>query len=314
MKIIFFGSPAYSIPIIDQIKTLDYDLLGVVTQNDQKIRRRKILKTAVYSYAEKKGFKIFSPSESLNDDFINEIRKLNPDLIIIFAYGKILPNKLISIPKHGCLNIHASILPKWRGAAPIQRALLSGEKKTGITFFKINEELDKGNIVSTHEIQISDKDDSLTLQIKLSKLAVENLKGAIESIVNGSGFLKQNESESSYAKKISKKESIIDWNDAAVNIISKVRAFVGWPVAEGLILGTQIRIWSALLSDGSTSKTPGEVVSFDKNGLKISTGKGIINIQKLQFAGKNVVTARDLFNSNDSFSKLIRKTSGQQNR
>ena len=164
MKIIFFGSPAYSIPIIDQIKTLDYDLLGVVTQNDQKIRRRKILKTAVYSYAEKKGFKIFSPSESLNDDFINEIRKLNPDLIIIFAYGKILPLTYLELPKFGCINIHVSLLPRWRGASPIEHSILNGDVKTGISIIKMVKRLDAGPILSQIELKIDKK--TITSKIK----------------------------------------------------------------------------------------------------------------------------------------------------
>ncbi len=307
MKIIFFGSPAYTTLIIDQIKNLGYHLLSVVTQNEKKGKGNKILKTAVSIYAEKNNINVISPSDLAQDNFINEIRALNPDLIIIFAYGKILPNKLIMIPRYGCLNIHASILPKWRGAAPIQRTLLSGETETGITFFKINKYLDKGDIVAIHKVSISDKDDNLILQEKLSKLAAQNLGKAIQSIIDGSKLLEQNESESSYAKKILKKECKINWNDSAENIVLKIRAFVGWPVAEGVILGVQIRIWSAIALNNDSPKMPGEIVNFDKNGLKISSGKGIVDIQKLQFAGKNVLTARDLFNSNSSFSKEIKK-------
>ena len=209
MNIIFFGSPSYTIPIVEQIKYLNYHLMGIVTQNIKKGKRNQMVKTSICVYAEKNKIKVFTPPKLGDSVFLKGIKELDSDLIIIFAYGKILPSELIKIPKYGCLNIHASILPKWRGAAPIQRALLNGDKKTGITFFKVNSELDKGDIISIRELNISDNDDNLTLQSKLSKLAVTYLQEAIDKVVNDSVFLKQNESESSYAKKICKKESLI---------------------------------------------------------------------------------------------------------
>ncbi len=194
MKIIFFGSPKYTIPIINQIKSLKHQLLCVVTQNDKKGKGKRILKTAVSLHAEKNHIRVLSPLNLTNRDFTNEIKDLDPDLIIIFAYGKILPTELITMPKYGCLNIHASILPKWRGAAPIQRMLLNGEKETGITFFKLNKDLDKGDIILIHKTNISNDDDNLTLQTKLSKIAVQNLEKAIEYLIDGSKLLKQNDS------------------------------------------------------------------------------------------------------------------------
>ena len=164
MKIIFFGSPLYTIQIINQIKYLKNELLGVVTQNEKIGKRGKSQQTPVEIFAKKNQIRVFSPEKITDVKFVSSIRELNPDLCIIFAYGKILPSELIKIPKYGCLNIHASILPKWRGAAPIQRAILNRDKNTGITFFKINEQLDKGDIVAIHELEILEVDDNLTLQ------------------------------------------------------------------------------------------------------------------------------------------------------
>ena len=307
MKIIFFGSPIYTTYIIDQIRRLKYELLAVVTQNEKRGKRGKISKTPVAQYAEKNKLKVFAPTQLNDKKFIQEVQKLNPDLIIIFAYGKILPLNLIKIPKYGCLNIHASILPKWRGAAPIQRTILSGDNKTGITFFKINKELDKGDIVATHEFEISKDDDAISLQLKLSQLAAHHLQEIIKKIIDGSIFTKQDESKSSYANKILKDECIIDWNESAEKIVLKVKAFVGWPVAKALILGSSVRIWSALSIGTDTTHKPVIVVGLDKHGLMISTKKGILCIQKLQLPGKNIITASDLSNSNSSFVALIKK-------
>ena len=307
MKIIFFGSPLYTIQIINQIKYLKNELLGVVTQNEKIGKRGKSQQTPVEIFAKKNQIRVFSPEKITDVKFVSSIRELNPDLCIIFAYGKILPSELIKIPKYGCLNIHASILPKWRGAAPIQRAILNRDKNTGITFFKINEQLDKGDIVAIHELEILEVDDNLTLQKKLSKLASNHLEDAIKKIADQSQFIKQNESNSSYAKKILKNESMIEWNDSAENILLKVRAFAGWPIAEAKILNKSIKIWLAEALESKTEIKPGGIINLDKNGLSISTGKGILCIKKLQIPGKNIITAGDLCNSNSSFVSRIRE-------
>ena len=306
MKIIFFGSPIYTIRIIDQIKSSKNELLAIVTQNEKKGKRGKIQKTPVEIYAKENLIKFFTPEKINDKKFITDIKQQNPDLFIIFAYGKILPLELINIPKHGCLNIHASLLPKWRGAAPIQRCILNRDKKTGITFFKIDEELDKGDIIASHELEILDDDNNLTLQSKLSKLASDYLEDSLKKIVTNANFIKQNESESSYAKKILKNESKIEWTDSADNIVLKIKAFSGWPVVEAKILGESLKIWSAEAVEVEDKCAAGKIVNLDKNGLSVSTSKGILCIKKLQFPGKKIITARDLCNSNSGFATKIK--------
>jgi len=308
LKIIFFGSPTYSCIVIEKLILLKYELLALVTQNDKKGKRNLITKTPVSLFGEKNDIKIFSPSDLNDNEFIESIKKLKPDLILIYAYGRILPETIISIPKYGCLNIHCSLLPKWRGAAPIQRALLNNDKQTGVTFFKIDAKLDTGKIVSVYEYSILESDDSLILQNKLSNMAASKLEDVLHQIKSNQELVNQNEKDASYAKKIHKDEAIINWVDSASNISSKIKAFVGWPIAEANILGNKIKIWEATYRLDEHQKKPGQVISFTNNSLIIAAGTGSLEIKKLQMPGRNIITARDLFNSNNKFSQKIKES------
>jgi len=308
LKIIFFGSPAYSCIVIEKLILLEYELLALVTQNDKKGKRNIITKTPVSLFGEKNDIKIFSPTDLNNDEFIESLKKLKPDLILIYAYGKILPEAIISIPKYGCLNIHCSLLPKWRGAAPIQRALLNKDKQTGVTFFKIDTKLDAGKIVSAYEYSILELDDSIILQNKLSNIAASKLDDVLHQIKLNQELVNQNEKDASYAKKIHKDEAAINWIDSASDISSQIKAFVGWPVAEAKVLGNKIKIWEATYRLDEHQKNPGQIINFTNNGLIIAAGTGSIKIKRLQMPGRNVITARDLFNSNNNFSQRIKES------
>jgi methionyl-tRNA formyltransferase len=308
LKIIFFGSPGYSCIVIEKLILLGYEVLALVTKNDKKGKRNLITKTPVSLFGEKNDIKIFSPSDLNDNEFIESIKKLKPDLILIYAYGRILPETIISIPKYGCLNIHCSLLPKWRGAAPIQRALLNNDKQTGVTFFKIDAKLDTGKIVSAYEYSILESDDSLILQNKLSNMAASKLEDVLHQIKSNQELVNQNEKDASYAKKIHKDEAIINWVDSASNISSKIKAFVGWPIAEANILGNKIKIWEATYRLDEHQKKPGQVISFTNNSLIIAAGTGSLEIKKLQMPGRNIITARDLFNSNNKFSQKIKES------
>ena len=308
MKIIFFGSPAYSCIVIEKLILLKYELLALVTQNDKKGKRNIISKTPVTLFGEKNDIKIFNPSNLNDNKFTESIKKLKPDLILIYAYGKILPGTIIRIPKYGCLNIHCSLLPKWRGAAPIQRALLNKDKQTGVTFFKIDNKLDTGKIVSAYEYSILKSDDSLILQNKLSNLAASKLDNVLHGIKLNQELVSQNEKNASYAKKIHKNEAAISWIDSASDISSKIKAFVGWPVAEAKVLGEKIKIWEATCILDEHKKKPGQVINFTNSGLIIAAGTGSVKITKLQMPGRNIITARDLFNSNNNFTQKIKES------
>tara|TARA_B100000029_G_C17596910_1_gene964495 strand:+ start:1501 stop:2436 length:936 start_codon:yes stop_codon:yes gene_type:complete len=307
LKLIFFGSPAYTFFLIDEILKQKYDLQAIITQDSKIGKRGKIQKTPVENYSEKINVQCLKPKNLRDDNFVDILKNLNSDLFIVYSYGKILPIEIINIPKHGILNIHCSLLPRWRGAAPIQRALLNGDDKTGITFFKINEGLDTGDIISSYEYKIKQTDNTLSLEENLSKLAASKLNDVIEMIITNSNLVKQNNDESLYAKKILKSESLINWNSKGQEIINKIRAFIDWPIAEAKIIDSNVKIYSANFSKCDHKYNPGEVVAFNKDGLSIAVQDGILIIDRLQLPSRNMIRACDLYNSNEKFSKSLKK-------
>ena len=303
MNIIFFGSPSYSCDVLKFLHSGKHNVSAIVTQD---LKNNKSKNTAVGNYGEQAMINTLYPSDLNDENFLNILNKINADLYIIYAYGKMLPSNIISLPKYGVINIHCSLLPKWRGAAPIQRALMNNDRKTGVTMFRVNDNLDTGEIISTYEYDIINDDNTLSLQAKLTDLAISKLDEVI-SINNSSKLLvRQNEMDASYAKKIKKSESIINWNEGVQNISSTVRALVGWPVAECEIFGVNFKIWKARYCIKDVDLTPGSLYSFDRKSLGITANDGIVQIEKLQFPGKRIVTAGDLFNSNTEFVTKIK--------
>ena len=212
MKIIFFGSPSYSCIILKKVLEKNYNVVGIVTQDKKKGKRIKNKNTAVGEFGEKNLIKTFYPSNLNSSSFLADIEKLSPDLFLVYSFGKMLPEKILNIPTIGAINIHCSLLPQWRGAAPIQRSLLNDDDITGVTFFKINSSLDQGNIISSFKYLISDEDDSLILQDKLSNLAADNITNVLESFSTQEKFIAQKNDDASYASKIEKSEAIINWD------------------------------------------------------------------------------------------------------
>jgi len=308
LKIIFFGSPDYVCRIIDETIRLGHDISCLVTQKSKKGKRKNILKTPVTLYSEKHNIEIYSPDDLSDISFTEAIKHHKPDLILIFAYGKLLPKNIIDIPKHGCLNIHCSILPRWRGAAPIQRALLNQDSETGVTFFKINENLDQGKILLIIKQKILKEDDTLALQNKLSQLAVDNLEKVFDKVIKGSEMTNQDEDDSTYASKINKNEAIIDWTESPDQIIAKIKAFICWPVAEAIICDHKIKVWEAKKYGLESNIAAGNIVDFTRNGLTIACRQDAIIITKLQLPGRNVISALDLFNSQTEFSRDIKNS------
>ncbi len=306
MKIIFFGSPSYSCTILKKVLEKNYDVIGIVTQDKKKGKRNKSTNTAVGKFGEKNLIKTFHPPNINNSSFLAEIEKLSPDIFLVYSFGKILSEKILNIPKIGAINIHCSLLPQWRGAAPIQRSLLNDDNIIGVTFFQINSLLDQGNIISSFKYSISDEDDSLILQDKLSNLAADNIDDVIKSFSNQEKFIAQNNDNASYAPKIEKSEAVIDWKKNCRQIFCQVRAFVGWPVAETSFFNTTFKIWKVSYEKTKSNEPSGTITNFNPDFLGVKAADGIIKIEKLQFPGKNVITARDLYNSNTLFSKKVK--------
>jgi len=309
LNIIFFGSPSYSSNVLSYLVSSKHSVKAVVTQDIKTSKKRKDIKTPVGIFSEQCNIQTYYPNNLSDSKFIQTLKNSESDIFVIYAYGKILPKELIGIPKYGVINIHCSLLPKWRGAAPIQRALLNKDKTTGITFFRIDENLDTGKIISKYEYKISDSDDSLSLQESLTALAVKNIEDVFEKVMIDSNFISQDDSVATYARKLSKAESYIKWDEDAEIIISKVKAFAGWPGVEAEIFGIRFKIIKAKYYKDVSSQSNGKVLNFSHDKFEVKAKNGVIQIDKLQLPGKNIITCRDFYNSNSVFSMKIKNDS-----
>ncbi len=307
MKIIYFGSPDYSLIVFKRLLESSHDIVATVTQDTKKGRRNKQEKTPVGLFSEINSIDTFYPADLNNDGFQRTINQYYPDLIIVYSYGKILPKKILDIPKLGCINIHCSILPKWRGASPIQRAIQSDDKTTGVSFFSMHAEVDTGEIVSSYVVDIDDSHNTKSLQIELSNIAGNMIDSVINALSSNSKLVKQKESDASYAKKITKDEARISWTSTCREIFCKVRAFIEWPVAEAVILNEIIKIYDVEYEICNHDSGVGEILDLSADFLSVRAVDGIVKIRKLQFPGGKPITASDLKNSNSVISKNIKK-------
>ena len=307
MKIIYFGSPDYSLIVFKRLLESSHNIVATVTQDAKKGRRNKREKTPVGLFSEINSIDTFYPADLNNDDFQRTINQYDPDLIIVYSYGKILPKKILDIPKLGSINIHCSILPKWRGASPIQRAIQSDDKTTGVSFFSMHAEVDTGEIVSSCIVDIDDSHNTKSLQIELSNIAGNMIESVIDALSSNSKLVKQKESDASYAKKITKDEARISWTSTCREIFCKVRAFIEWPVAEAVILNEIIKIYDVEYEICNHDSGVGEILELSADYLSVRAADGIVKIRKLQFPGGKPITASDLKNSNSVISKNIKK-------
>jgi len=307
LKIIYFGSPDYSLIVFKRLLESSHDVVATVTQDTKKGRRNKQEKTPVGLFSELNSIDTFYPSDLNTNDFQKKINYYDSDLIVVYSYGKILPKKILDIPKLGSINIHCSILPKWRGASPIQRAIQNDDKTTGISFFSMQAEVDTGEIVSSHEVDIDDSHNTKSLQVELSNIAGNMIDGVINKLSSNSKLVRQKETNASYAKKITKDEARISWTSSCREIFCKVRAFIEWPVAEAVVLNETIKIFDVDYEICSHDSRVGEILELSADYLSVRAGDGIVKIRKLQFPGGKQITASDLKNSNSVISKNIKK-------
>jgi len=291
-KIIFFGSGTIAKRSLEALINSEHQVVCVVTSPDRKKGRHLLnSQTPIKQIALNYGLCVFQPEELDSAKTIEYLKKFNCDFFIVFAYGKILPKGLLEIPSVLPLNIHASLLPKYRGAAPIQWSLFNGEKKTGVTYIKMNEKMDQGEIVIAKEIDILEDDNALTLEDKLSKLSADNLLAVIRDILSKKiDFKKQDDSKASYAPKLRKENGRIDWHNSAQQIYNQIRACFGWPGAFTFYQKKILKIWKAkIFILQSPEKQFGKILSVDKNGILVSTPQDALLIKELQFeSGKRL--------------------------
>ena len=306
MNILFAGSPKSSSEILDFLaKDPSLRIKGVLTQPDKKGKRgTKLYESEVARIAREHNLNIFKPKTLDCPSFVDEIKNLDIDLVIVIAYGKLIPKWLLELPALMVLNVHFSILPKYRGASPIQSSILNGDKETGISFMQMNEGLDEGGVLKTNTIRIDKGDNKITLEKKLTDLTIDNIIDVIKVIKNRTfSILNQNNSMATYCRKILKKDSITDFNDFSINIINKFRAYFDWPGLSFEFKGVQIKIHKISISQEASNGKAGSINKIDKSGIYINTLDSVIVITYLQFPNKSKISSLDVFNSYQSFFK-----------
>jgi methionyl-tRNA formyltransferase len=285
-KIVFMGTPDFSVPILKSLYQNGYPVVTIYSQPPQKSNRgQKINKSPVQKMAENLCIELRTPENLKNNsEEYNFLKLLNPDLVIVVAYGQLIPKEYLKLSKNGFINIHASLLPKWRGAAPIERSLMNQDSKTGISIMKIVEKLDAGPIMKKEVISIEENMNSFDLRNKLASLSSEIILDCIDDIEKGNAIFKeQNEQEATYAKKINKTEGQIKWKDSANKIISKINSLYPSPGAWFIYMGERYKILKAVISDSQ-----GKIGEVLDDNLIISCGDKSIKILEIQRQGKNI--------------------------
>lgn len=294
-KVIFMGTPSYSIPVLEMLIE-NANVIAVVTQPDKEIGRKKILTPCpVKKLAQECNIKVISPKKLKEE--CQEIIELKPDIIITCAYGQILPEKLIYAPKYNTVNVHASLLPKYRGGAPIQHAIINGEKETGITIMYTDKGMDSGDIIKEEKITINENDTYDIISEKMSKLGAKLLKEVLPKILNNTApRQKQDDTQKTIAPIIKKEDEHLDFNNPVQKVHNKIRGLSSVPGTYALLNKNRIKLLTSETTNITTNKKPGTITKIEKDGIYISCQDKEIKITKLQVSGKKQVSVKDYIN------------------
>ncbi len=302
MTIVFFGTPEFAVPPLKALLNYEHKILAVVTRPDKQSGRGRYVKSCpVKIEAQKAGLRILQPQKVKEADFINELKVLNPSVIVVVAYGQILPSEIIHLPKLRCINIHASLLPKYRGAAPINWAIINGEEKTGITTMLMDEGMDTGPVLLQEEIEIKSGDTTRSLSQKLSKIGADLLIPTLQGLEHGSLKPRPQIGDASYAPILKKANGFIQWSKSAEELCNFIKGMNPWPGAYGFIKGERFKILKAVpvipnrknISNGTDKcGEAGMIDRVTKNELHVDTGKDKISILEIQPAGKPVMSIK----------------------
>lgn len=306
MRIVFVGTGEIGLPTLNALLNSEHEVVGVVTQPDKPVGREQRIKPtpikkALTGRARPPGAPVFQPARIKDPQAIDEIQALKPDVIVVMAYGQILPSDVLEIPRVACLNLHASLLPRWRGAAPIQAAIAAGDRETGITVMYMDERLDTGDTLLQRKISILPTETGGSLHDRLAQVAPEALLESLRLLAAGNApRIPQDDARASYAPKLKREHGEIDWSESAEAIESKIRAYNPWPGAFMKIDDQNLKIFSAsvVLLNGK----PGEILRSDKD-LIIATGKGALSLYEVQLEGKRRISAAEFLRG---YAALVR--------
>ncbi len=298
-KLVFMGTPAFSVPILDGLVEAGYEVLAVVTQPDRPVGRKRVLTPPpVKVGALKHGIEVLQPEKISGSAEMARVIELQPDVIVTAAFGQFLPEALLKAPTHGAINVHASLLPKYRGGAPVHYAIIKGEQETGVTIMEMVKKMDAGDIIRQASLEITEKDDVGTMFTKLSLLGKELLLATLPDYLAGKITpVPQDESQVTYSPNISREEEAVDWQKTATEINNQIRGMRPWPVAYTMFGENRWKLFEAVVSEEETTAEPGTIIKITKQNFAIACGKGtVLVIERLQPAGKGQLSAAEFLN------------------
>lgn len=299
LRIIFAGTPDFAARHLDALLSSAHQVVGVFTQPDRPAGRgKKLMPSPVKVLAQQHKLPVFQPASLRAAENQQLIADLEADVMVVVAYGLILPKAVLEMPRLGCINVHGSLLPRWRGAAPIQRSLWAGDEETGVTIMQMDVGLDTGDMLYKLACPITAQDTSASLYDKLAQLGPQGLLETLTQLAKGRAQPQvQDEALVTYAEKLSKEEAKLDWSLSAAQLERCIRAFNPWPMSYFLIDEQPVKVWQASVIPASGANTPGTIIEANKQGIQIATAEGVLNLEILQPAGKKAMSAQDLLNS-----------------
>ena len=298
MRVVFMGTPDFAVQSLNALVDAGHEVTAVITQPDRpKGRGNKMAFPEVKTRALELGFPVHQPDSVKDEAFLELLKSYNPDVIVVVAFGRILPQTVLELPPYGCVNVHGSLLPEYRGAAPIQRAVLDGRKETGVTTMRMDIGMDTGDMLMQATLPITDEDTTGTMFDKLAELGGKVLIDTLAGLENGTVVpVKQDDSKATHAARILKEDEVIRWEDSAEKIFCQIRGLSPAPGAYTWWNGERLKLWKARINDKETGKAPGTVVEISKNALNVQTGKGCLEVLELQPAGKKAMPAQAFSN------------------
>lgn len=299
LRIIFAGTPAFAAVALEALLQSHHEILAVYTQPDKPSGRGlKLTPSAVKALALTHQLPIYQPTTLKDPDVQAALKALNADVMVVAAYGMLLPEAVLNIPKHGCINIHPSLLPRWRGAAPLQRTIFAGDKVTGVTIMQMDKGLDTGPMLLQSHYELAEDETSQTLHDKMAKVGAVNLIETLNLLAQNKLMPQvQDDALATYADKITKEEAIINWSKPAAELECLIRAFNPWPIAQTTWQDQPLRIWMAKALNTSTNALPGTIVQADREGVDVATGEGILRLLQVQQPGSKALSISDFYNA-----------------